>query len=61
MTFVKPSLLCLLLVDPAASFTANLPCYKTSGNPKLDSVITRYEYHYTDLLQQANSTFILMK
>ena len=30
MTFVKPSLLCLLLVDPV-SFTANLPCYKTSG------------------------------
>ena len=52
---VKPFLLCLLLASPAA-FAGNLSCHespKSTGNPELDAIITRYECRYTGSLQQA--------
>ena len=56
----KPFLLCLLLASPAA-FAGNLSCHespKSTGNPELDSIVTRYECRYTGSLQQAYSTFM---
>ncbi len=57
---VKPLLLCLLLASPAA-FAGNLSCHespKSTGNPELDAIVTRYECRYTGSLQQAYSAFM---
>ncbi len=57
---VKPFLLCLLLTSPTA-FAGNLSCHespKSTGNPELDAIVTRYECHYTGSLQQAYSAFM---
>ena len=56
----KPLLLCLLLASPAA-FAGNLSCHespKSTGNPELDAIVTRYECRYTGSLQQAYSAFM---
>lgn len=60
MMSAKPFLLCLLLASPAA-FAGNLSCHespKSTGNPELDSIVTRYECRYTGSLQQAYSAFM---
>jgi putative protease synthase and sporulation negative regulatory protein PAI 2 len=60
MMSVKPLLLCLLLASPAA-FAGNLSCHespKSTGNPELDAIVTRYECRYTGSLQQAYSAFM---
>ena len=60
MMSAKPLLLCLLLASPAA-FAGNLSCHespKSTGNPELDAIVTRYECRYTGSLQQAYSAFM---
>ena len=63
MMSAKPLLLCLLLASPAA-FAGNLSCHespKSTGNPELDAIVTRYECRYTGSLQQAYSAFMKQK